>query len=281
MTVRAVPRFDVNLSILFTELPLLERPRAAAEAGFTEAELWWPFDGPTPADAELDALERALADAGIALVGLNFDAGHMPGGDRGLLSRPADSARFRANIDVAVGFATRLGCRALNALYGNRVAGLDPAVQSELALENLALAAQAAHREGAVVLVEAVNTVENPHYQLDSAKAAVEVVDAVNAATGLGNTRFLLDLYHLATMGEDLPAVIAAYADRVGHVQIADSPGRGQPGTGGLDFDDLFDRLAAVGYDGRIGLEYKPVGGPSADSFGWLPRENRSGRGHA
>lgn len=107
----AAPRFHVNLSILFTELPLSARP-AAAEAGFTEAELWWPFEGPTPADAELDALERSLADAGIALVGLNFDAGNMPGGDRGLPSRPADSDRFRANIDVAVGYSARLGCHA-------------------------------------------------------------------------------------------------------------------------------------------------------------------------
>lgn len=276
----AALRFDVNLSILFTELPLLDRPQAAADAGFTEAELWWPFAGPSPGDAELDALERAFGDAGVRLVGLNFDAGNMPAGDRGLLSRPADSDRFRANIDVAVGFAARMGCRALNALHGNRVDGLDPKVQSELALENLALAALAAHREGAVVLVEAVNTVENPLYQLDSAKAAVDVVDAVNAATGLGNAKFLCDLYHLAVMGEDLPAVIAAYADRFGHVQIADNPGRGQPGTGGLDFDDLFGRLTDAGYGGRVGLEYKPAG-PSADSFGWLPRDRRSGKGNA
>lgn len=276
----AALRFDVNLSILFTELPLLGRPQTAADAGFAEAELWWPFAGPSPDEAELDALERAFGDAGVRLVGLNFDAGDMPAGDRGLLSRPADSDRFRANIDVAVGFAARMGCRALNALYGNRVDGLAPKAQSELALENLVLAARAAHREGAVVLVEAVNTVENPRYQLDSAKAAVDVVDAVNAATGLGNAKFLCDLYHLAVMGEDLPAVIAAYADRFGHVQIADSPGRGRPGTGDLDFDDLFGRLTDAGYGGRIGLEYKSAG-PSADSFGWLPRDRRSGEGHA
>ena len=96
-------RFDVNLSILFTELPLLERPAAAAAAGFDAVELWWPFAGPCPADREIDALRRAIDDAGVRLVGLNFDAGDMAAGDRGLLSRPDDSARFRANIDVAVG----------------------------------------------------------------------------------------------------------------------------------------------------------------------------------
>src|ERR1041384_6500354 len=112
-------RYDVNLSILFTELPMLERPSSAAAAGFEAVEMWWPFDGPTPADAEPDAPARAITDAGVQLVGLNFDAGHMPSGDRGLLSSRATSQRFRDNIDVTVGFAERLGCTTLTALYGN------------------------------------------------------------------------------------------------------------------------------------------------------------------
>ncbi|MFE2869841.1 hydroxypyruvate isomerase family protein [Embleya sp. NPDC059259] len=273
-------RFDINLSILFTELPLLERPAAAASAGFTEIELWWPFAGPTPADAELDALSRAIRDAGVDLVGLNFDAGDMPAGDRGLLSRPSGSARFRDNIEVATGFAESLGCRALNALYGNREDGVDPQAQDELALENLASAARAAHRIGAVVLIESISAPENPRYPLVTAADAVAVVDKVNAETGLGNTTFLCDLYHLARNGEDLAAVIDTHVDRFGHVQIADTPGRGQPGTGELDFEDLFRRLVAAGYTGRVGLEYKPVG-PSADSFGWLPRELRGTEGGA
>ncbi|MGC0418732.1 hydroxypyruvate isomerase family protein [Embleya sp. AB8] len=272
-------RFDINLSILFTELPLLDRPAAAAAAGFTEIELWWPFAGPTPADAELDALSRAIRDAGVDLVGLNFDAGDMPAGDRGLLSRPAASARFRANIDVATGFAASLGCRALNALYGNREPDVDPRAQDELALENLASAAAAADRIGAVVLIEALNTAENPRYPLVTAADAVAVVDKVNAETGLANTALLYDVYHLARNGEDLAAGIDAYADRFGHVQLADTPGRGQPGTGELDFEDLFRRLVAAGYTGRVGLEYKPVG-PSADSFGRL-RELRDIEGGA
>jgi hydroxypyruvate isomerase len=273
-------RFDINLSILFTELPLLERPAAAAAAGFTEIELWWPFEGPTPGDAEADALARAIRDAGVSLVGLNFDAGHMPGGDRGLLSRPGQSARFRDNIDAATGFAAELGCRALNALYGNREEGVDPRAQDDLALENLALAAVAADRIGAIVLIEALNTPENPRYPLVTAADAVAVADKVDAETGLGNATFLCDLYHLARNGEDLPVVIDTYADRIGHVQIADTPGRGQPGTGELDFEDLFRRLAAAGYTGRVGLEYKPVG-PSADSLGWLPRGRRGTKGGA
>ncbi|MHA6759109.1 TIM barrel protein [Streptacidiphilus sp. PAMC 29251] len=271
-------RWTVNLSILFTELPLLERPAAAAAAGFDAAELWWTLDGPTPPDRELDALRRSFTDAGVQLTGLNFDAGNMAAGSKGLLSRPAESQQFRDNIAVAVGLADSLGCKALNALYGNRVEGLDVQTQDELALENLTLAAHATHGIGAILLVEALNAPEAPLYGLLSSKDAVGVVDSVNAATGLGNTYFLCDLYHLARNGEDLASVIETYADRIGHVQIADAPARNQPGTGELDFADLTARLDAVGYTGRIGLEYKPAAGvATADTFGWLPRELRRG----
>lgn len=252
-------RFDVNLSILFTELPMLERPAAAARAGFDAVEMWWPFDGPTPADAELDALERAITDAGVSLVGLNFDAGHMPSGDRGLLSSRATSARFRDNIEVTVGFAERLGCRTLNALYGNTTEDSD----TELALENLALAAKSAQRVGATVVVEALNSYENTRYPITSTAGALSVIDQVPG------TAFLADFYHLARMGEDISALITNHADRFGHVQIADVPGRGQPGTGELDYPALLGLLAASAYDGPVGLEYKPVG-PSDESFGWL-----------
>ncbi|MFE7901698.1 TIM barrel protein [Streptomyces sp. NPDC057424] len=267
-------RFTVNLSILFTELPLLERPAAAAAAGFTAVELWWPWvDSPVPERSELDALKRAVEDAGVRLTGLNFYAGRLPGPDRGALSIPGEeSERFRANIDVAAGFAASLGCTALNALYGNRVEGVDPAEQDALALENLTLAARAADRIGAILLMEALNRPESPLYPLVSAPAAVAVVDQVNEVTGLGNARFLMDLYHLSMNGEDLPSVIERFASKTGHVQIADTPGRGAPGTGSLPLEDLLDRLNKAGYDGRVGLEYKPGERPSAEAFDWLPR---------
>ncbi|RPE39279.1 hydroxypyruvate isomerase [Streptomyces sp. Ag109_O5-1] len=273
----AEQRFNVNLSILFTELPLLERPAAAAAAGFGAVELWWPWVGsPTPERSELDALKRAIEDAGVRLNGLNFYAGRLPGPDRGALSVPGEeSERFRANIDVAADFAGSLGCGALNALYGNRVDGVDPAEQDALALQNLVLAARAAHRIGAVLLIEALNKPESPLYPLVSAPAAVGIVDRVNEATGLGNARFLMDLYHLSMNGEDLPSVIERYASRTGHVQIADSPGRGAPGTGSLPLEELLDLLRKAGYDGWVGLEYKPGDRPSSESFEWLPRAAR------
>jgi hydroxypyruvate isomerase len=271
-------RFDVNLSILFTELPLLERPAAAAAAGFTAVELWWPWiETPTPPQAELDALKKALDDAGTQLVGLNFYAGRLPGPDRGALSVPGEeSDRFRANIDVAADFAASVGCKALNALYGNRVEGAGPQVQDALALENLVLAARAADRVGAILLIETLNKPESPLYPLVSAPAAIEVVDKVNAATGLGNAAFLLDIYHLSMNGEDVAQVIEAYADKTGHVQIADNPGRGAPGTGSLPLEELLDQLKKAGYAGWVGLEYKAGDRPSAESFDWLPAAARA-----
>ncbi|MEH0547849.1 TIM barrel protein [Streptomyces sp. B21-105] len=270
-------RFNVNLSILFTELPLLERPAAAAAAGFAAVELWWPWiDSPTPGRSGLDALRTAIEDAGVRLTGLNFYAGRLPGPDRGALSVPgAESERFRANVDVAADFAGSLGCTALNALYGNRVDGVDPAEQDALALENLVLAARAAHRIGAILLIEALNRPESPRYPLVSASAAVGVVDKVNEASGLANARFLMDLYHLSMNGEDLPSVIDRYASATGHVQIADDPGRGAPGTGSLPLEELLGRLREAGYDGRVGLEYKPGDRPSSEAFAWLPRAAR------
>ncbi|MFF2074204.1 TIM barrel protein [Kitasatospora sp. NPDC058162] len=278
VTAAAKHGFTVNLSILFGELPLLERPAAAAAAGFTAAELWWPFGTEhSPSRAELDALRKAFSDAGVRLTGLNF-LDDLSQGARGTVSLPSERDRFRANVPVAAELAASLGATALNALYGNRVEGVEPAEQDAVALENLVLAAGAAHEIGAVLLIEALNAAESPDYPLVSAAAAVEVVDKVNAATGLGNAKFLCDLYHLAKNGEDLAAVIDTYADRIGHVQIADNPGRNEPGTGELDFEDLFARLSAAGYTGSIGLEYRPSTGVSADSFGWLPRELRAAR---
>ncbi|GAA0979705.1 TIM barrel protein [Acrocarpospora macrocephala] len=256
--------FDVNLSILFTELPLLERPEAAAKAGFDAIELWWPFDGPVPADLELDRLRRAIGDAGVRLVGLNFDAGDMAAGERGLLSDPRTTDRFRANVEVAAGLAESLGCRVLNALYGNRAADVPVEAQREVALGNLLLAAEAAAGIDAVVVVEALNSHENPRYPITSSAAAFAVIDEV----GVPNVAFLADLYHLHRMGEDVLALIDESVSRFGHVQVADDPGRGQPGSGGMPYQEIFERLVSAGYRGHVGLEYRPTG-PSADSFAW------------
>ncbi|MET9490810.1 TIM barrel protein [Nocardia sp. NPDC006630] len=252
-TTGGAPRkYDVNCSILFTDLPLLERPAAAKAAGFDAVEFWWPFgENATPSDSEIDAFVAAIDLAGVQLAGLNF-IDLIPAG-RGLVSVPGQESRFRDSVEVAVGIAERTGCKALNALYGNRIAGEDPAKQDELALENLRLAAVAAQRIDAVVLLEALNVYESPDYPIVSAGHAIKIIEQV----GEPNVRFLCDLYHLARMGENLPAVIDTWAGYLGHVQIADSPGRGRPGSGELDFEALLGDLDKAGYDGWIGLEYK------------------------
>jgi len=266
-------RYAANLSILFTELPLLERPAAAKAAGFDAVEFWWPWPVAVPSDAEVDRFVTAIGDAGVQLVGLNFFAGDMPGGDRGLVSWPARSSEFRDNIDVTVALGERLGCRAFNALYGNRVDEASPEEQDELGAENLAVAAEAAAAAGAIVLVEPVSGA--PRYPLRTAAEAVAVIDRVQRESGADNLRLLFDIYHLATNGDDVDRALDAYLDRIGHVQIADAPGRNEPGTGKLPIDAWLDRVAASGYDGWVGLEYKPSAA-SADSFDWLPRERRS-----
>jgi hydroxypyruvate isomerase len=267
------PRYAVNCSILFTELPPLERPAAAKAAGFDAVELWWPFESAVPDDAQVGLFERAIRDAGVQLVGLNFAAGDMPGGDRGLVSWPERSQEFRDNIAVTVGIGERLGCRAFNALYGNRVEGVDPAAQDDLGAENLALAAKAAATIGATVLVEPVSGADR--YPLLTAADAVDVITRVEQDAGVSNVGLLADLYHLAVNGDDVDKVIAAQADRIAHVQIADSPGRNEPGTGTLPILRQVEDLYVGGYNGWIGLEYKPSS-TTDQSFDWLHRDTRS-----
>jgi len=269
-------RFDVNLSIMFTELPLLERPAAAHAAGFSAVEFWWPWNVAVPSDADVDAFVTTIQDAGVRLVGLNFFAGDMPGGERGLVSWPARSAEFRDNIDVAVGVGERLGCRAFNALYGNRLPDVSPDVQDTLAVQNLAAAATAADRIGGVVLVEPVSGA--PRYPLRTAADVIAVLDRAEREAGASNLRLLCDVYHLAVNGDDPQKVIAEHIGRIGHVQIADAPGRHEPGTGQLDIDGFLRQLDEVGYRGWVGLEYVPSG-DSAASFAWLAPERRSAGG--
>ena len=266
--------YTVNCSILLTDRPLLERPRAARDAGFEAVEFWWPFESPTPSDAEVTAFTRAVQNAGVQLTGLNFAAGDMPAGDRGILSDPAMTTSFRDSVDVAVGIAETLGTRAFNALYGNRADDLSAATQDDVATENLAFASRAAGRIGATVLIEPVSGA--PRYPLRSAADAIHVIDRVHDEHGATNLRLLADFYHLYVNGDDVPAAIRDHGDQIGHVQIADAPGRGEPGTGEIPLDGYLAQLFSQGYTGYIGLEYKPT---RPDTFDWLPRADRGSHG--
>lgn len=259
--------YAVNCSILLTGMPLLRRPEAARAHGFDAVEFWWPFEAAVPVDAEVDAFVRAVTDAGVRLVGLNLFAGDMAGGDRGLVSVPGRSAELRDNADVVAGIGERLGCRAFNALYGNRLDGVSAASQDELAVENLAVAAAAIGRIGGTVLLEPLSGVDR--YPIRTAAQALAIIDRVPGPTGVA---LLADLYHLGVNGDDVPALIARDPARVGHVQIADAPGRGEPGTGNLPLDQWLSGLQAAGYSGWVSLEYQSA---ATDPFAWLPRDRR------
>jgi hydroxypyruvate isomerase len=259
--------FAANCSLLFREVPLLERPYAAAAAGFDAVEFWWPWpEQPAPADADVEAFVAAVDGAGVALVGLNFFAGDLFGPDCGVLSVPGRVGEFRDNVDVAVAIGERLEVPAFNALYGNRVDGVAPQAQDDLAAESLALAAKAAGGIGATVLVEPVSGPKP--YPLRTAADAAAVIDRLRSA-GADNVAMLFDVFHLANNGDDIDAAIDRYGDIVGHVQIADHPGRGEPGSGRLDIARHLDRLRVAGYDGWVALEYNPTTS-TAESLAWL-----------
>ena len=261
-------RFAANISLLFTELPMVQRPAAAAAAGFDAVEAWWPFDTPEPPEHDVDRFVTAVQDAGVRLVGLNFDAGDMAGGDRGLVSLPAERDRFRANVDVAVDIGGRLGTVVFNALYGNRTGEDQDAEQDELARENLAHAARKASAIGATVVVEAVNAFENPRYPLTRTEHALSVIDEVASSSGerLG---YLYDIYHMQRMEGNVIGTIRSLAERITHVQVADAPDRHEPGTGELAYERILPALAQAGYPGWVAFEYKPSR-PTAETLSWL-----------
>ena len=259
-------KFSANLSILFKEAPLLERFGGAAEAGFSAVEFWWPGH-----DVELGQIERAVEDAALEVALFNFDAGDMPAGERGLAGNPDREQQFRDNVPVALELARSLGCRRMNVLVGHEIPGMDRAEQLALARENVRFAADDA--AGITVMVEAVNTFENGPYLLYTTAQAVEFVREV----GRENVRVQHDFYHMQRMEGNLVATLREHIGSIGHVQIADSPGRGEPGTGEIHYPYVLGELERLGYDGYVGLEYNPTTETTEESLEWLPKELRGG----
>lgn len=255
---------QANISLLFGDLPFERRPAAAAAAGFTAIECWWPFPTATPPSTDVDAFVAAVTESGVHLRGLNFFAGDMPAGERGIVSHPHRRSEFDEAVAVAVDIGARLGVSGFNALYGNRLPELAVAAQDEAALEALTAATERADSIGASVWVEPVSGV--PAYPLKLAADALSVIDVVHQRISRGNIALLADLYHLTVNGDDVDRLIAEHAQRIGHVQVADAPGRHEPGTGAAPILELVDALEHAGYTGGIGLEYVPA----ADTTGGL-----------
>lgn len=245
----------------------MERPAAAAAAGFTAVEFWWPFAVARPDPRDVDAFIAAIADAGVSLSGLNFFAGDMSAGERGILSSTAREEEFTQNVDVMHSIAHDTGCKVFNALYGVRLQDESPEAQDATALRRLAGLASFTEATNSIVVIEPLSAMET--YPLKSARHAVDVIENLRHNGATTNVKLLLDLYHLAVNGDDVSSDIVEFASLLGHVQVADAPGRNEPGTGELPIGRWFEELEGVGYSGLIGLEYRPSAS-SESSFDWI-----------
>ena len=257
-------RFSANVSILFKEVPFLERFDRAAEAGFSAVEFWWP------SGEDLAAVEKAIKEVNLRVALMNFDAGDMAAGDRGLAGEPDREEQFRENVPVALELAESIGCSQLNVLVGHEISSMNREEQLTLTRRNVGFAANEAVKVGVEVLVEAVNTFENGPYLLHTTTQAVEFVRGVGRAVKIQQ-----DLYHMQRMEGNLVANLREHIDLIGHVQIADSPGRGEPGTGEIHYPYVLAVLEELGYEGYVGLEYNPTTETTEESFEWLPKELR------
>lgn len=248
-----------NLSMLYGHLDRDLRPQAAADDGFRYVESWWPFPGPVAPREELAAFCDALDRAGVQLVAVNLDAGDTAHGDRGLLSIPTYRERVSANLDSVADLLARTGCRMVNALYGNRAPRFEPERQDLLALEQVVEVADRLGESGVTVVIETLNLVDSPGFPLTDMADSAAFVRRANEIGRHRNVRLLLDTYHLAAMGVDPAAAVHEYGALIGHVQFADFPGRGRPGTGHVDFAAVERELRSVAYQGFIAYEYDPA----------------------
>jgi hydroxypyruvate isomerase len=243
-----MPKFAANLSMLFTELPFLHRFEAAAAAGFKGVEFLFPY--------EHDAADIAarLKVNGLRQVLFNLPAGNWEIGERGIAIYPNLVSEFRNSVALAVRYAKALGCTQLHCLAGKAPTAADHRTLRKTYVENLSHAARVLAGEGMTLLIEPINTRDIPGYFLDTTAKGADVIESVGAQ----NLRLQYDVYHMQIMEGDLAPTISKYLKLIGHVQIADTPGRHQPGTGEINFPFIFGHLDSVGYQGWVGCEYKP-----------------------
>ena len=242
--------FAANVTLLFTEVEFPLRFAAAARAGFAAVEFQLPY----AYDKEL--LKRELLASGLTAVLHNLPSGDWAGGERGIACHPDRVAEFEAGVGQAVEYATALGCPQLNCLAGRLPAGVEPERALETLVRNLRYAAPRLADEGIRLLIEPVNTLDVERFFVSHSGQALDIIDAA----ACGNLFLQYDVYHMYRMEEHVNAAIEAALPRIAHIQIADHPGRHEPGTGEIDFGSLFRLLDARGYSGWIGCEYLPAG---------------------
>jgi hydroxypyruvate isomerase len=254
-----VPRLAANLSLLFTQVPFLDRFQAAAEAGFAGVEFMFPYDH-EPAEVA----DRAAA-AGVAIALFNCSAGDWAAGERGIAALPDRVAECRAGIDRGILYARALACPRLHLMAGKLAPTADRGPASETLVGNIRYAADAAAVHGIEIMLEPINTrVDIPGYYYDRSSQALDIADRVDRA----NVKLQFDIYHMQIMEGDLARSIERHLPRIGHIQLADNPGRHEPGTGEINFAWLLPRLDSLGYAGWVGCEYVPAGDTAA-GLGW------------
>jgi hydroxypyruvate isomerase len=253
-----MPRFAANLSMLFTELPFLDRFERAAKAGFQAVEFLFPY-----AFAAQDIKQRLDAH-GLRLVLHNLPAGDWDAGERGIACHPGRVDEFRAGVGRAIEYAHVLGVQQLNCLAGKAPAGVAEADLHSALLSNLRFAAQALKAAGLRLLVEPINTFDIPGFYLHHTAQAA----ALLAEVGADNAFIQYDIYHAQRMEGELAATVQKYLPQIGHIQLADNPGRHEPGSGEINYAFLFAHLDRIGYCGWIGCEYKPAATTEA-GLGW------------
>lgn len=256
-----MPRFAANLTMLFTEQPFLDRFELAAKAGFEAVEFLFPYAHP------VSEIKQRLADNGLKLVLHNLPAGDWDGGERGIACLPDRKEDFRAGVGKAIEYAKALGVGQLNCLAGKAPAGVAEDKLRATFVENLSFAAKELKAAGLKLLIEPVNGIDIPGFYLTRSAQALAILDEV----GSDNAYLQYDIYHMQRTEGELAATLQKHLARIAHVQLADNPGRNEPGTGEINYPFLFAHLDRIGYDGWIGCEYKPAA-HTEDGLGWLKK---------
>ena len=254
-----MPRFSANLSFLYTECDFLERFAAARADGFAAVEFHFPY-AVAPA-----LLAEKLRKTNLALVLFNLPAGDWAGGDRGIACHPRRIQEFQDGVGLAIDYARQLNCPRLNCLAGLRPDDVSEVRARETLIENLRFAAFALKREGVELLLEPINLRDMPGFLVNTTRQALDIIDAV----GSDNLRLQYDIYHAQVMEGDLANTLQQYWQRIGHIQLADNPGRHEPGSGEINFPFLLRHIDRLGYAGWIGCEYQPRASTSA-GLGWI-----------
>jgi len=254
-----LPKFAANLSMMFNEVPFLDRFAAAADAGFRGVEYLFPYDFPVEAIADL------LTRHNLENVLFNLPPGNWAAGERGTTCLPGREAEFRAGVQTAIAYATRLKTTRVHAMAGVVPPGADPAAVEAAYIDNLKYAAAELAPHGITLLIEAINTRDMPGFYLNTQAQSYAVMREVGAP----NLKMQMDCYHMQIMEGDLAVKLKKYAAHCAHVQVAGVPERHEPDTGEVRYPYLFELMDTLGYDGWVGCEYRPAG-KTVDGLGWF-----------